>query len=138
MVRSPICQKAYRMPLTKRATFDKLIAEMLTDDVIRPSNSSFARPILLVPKNDGETRYCVDYRKLNAVTEASAFPIPSITDIFDLCGHSAIYSTLDLKAGYHQMRVAEEDIHKTAFQCHAGLYEFTEVPFGLNTAPNFF
>ena len=133
----PICQKAYRMPLTKRATVDKLISEMLEDDIIRPSNSPYASPILLVPKKDGETRFCVDYRKLNAVTESSAFPIPSISDIFDLCGNSAIYSTLDLKAGYHQMRVAEEDIHKTAFRCHVGQYEFTKVPFGLKTAPIF-
>jgi len=134
----PICQKAYRLPLTKRATVDKLITEMLADDVIQPSNSPFASPILLVPKKDGETRFCVDYRKLNAVTEASAFPIPSITDIFDLCGNSAIYSTLDLKAGYHQMRVAEEDIHKTAFRCFKGQFEFKKVPFVLKTAPNFF
>ena len=75
----PICQKAYRMPLTKRATVDKLISEMLSDNVIRPSNSPYASPILLVPKKDGETRFCVDYRKLNAVAEASAFPIPSTT-----------------------------------------------------------
>ena len=68
---------------------------------------------------------------------ASAFPIPSINEIFELCGNSAIYSTLDLKAGYHQIGVAEEDIHKTAFRCRAGQYEFTEVPFRLKTVPNF-
>ena len=134
----PICQKAYRMPLTKRAKVDTLITEMLADDIIRPSNSAYASPILLVPKKDGETRFCVDYRKLNAVTESSLFPLPSIHEIFDLVSGSTVYSTLDLKAGYHQMRVAEDDIHKTAFRCHAGHFEFTKVPFGLKTAPNFF
>ena len=134
----PICQKAYRMPLTKRAKVDTLIAEMLADDIIRPSNSAYASPILLVPKKDGETRFCVDYRKLNAVTESSLFPLPSIPEIFDLVSGSTVYSTLDLKAGYHQMRVAEQDIHKTGFRCHSGHFEFTKVPFGLKTAPNFF
>ena len=127
----PICQKAYRMPLTKRAKVDKLFAEILQDDIIRPSNSVYASPISLVPKKDGETRFCVDYRKLNAVTESSLFPLPSIPGIFDLVSGSTVYSTLDLKAGYHQMRVAEQDIH-------AGHFEFTKVPFGLKTAPNFF
>ena len=111
---------------------------MLADDIIRPSNSAYASPILLVPKKDGETCFCVDYRKVNAVTESSLFPRPSIPEIFDLVSGSTVYSTLDLKAGYHQMRISADDIYKTAFRCHAGHIEFTKVPFSLKTAPNFF
>ena len=134
----PICQKAYRMPLTKRAVVDQMLREMLHDEIIRPSNSAYSSPILLVPKKDGDSRLCVDYRKLNAVTEQDAYPLPIIQDIFDLVGGSSIYSTLDLKSSYWQMPVAEADIHKTAFRCHAGHFEFTKVPFGLKSAPNFF
>ena len=134
----PICQKAYRMPLNKRKMVEEMIEDMLHDEIIRPSNSPYSSPILLVPKRDHESRLCVDYRKLNSVTESDAYPLPLIQDIFDLVGGSAIYSKLDLKAGYYQMSVAEEDIPKTAFTCHAGHYEFKKVPFGLKTAPNFF
>ena len=134
----PICQKAYRMPLTKRAVVDQMLQEMLHDEIIRPSNSAYSSPILLVPMKDGDSRLCVDYRKLNAVTEQDAYPLPIIQDIFDLVGGSSIYSTLDLKSSYWQMPVAEADIHKTAFRCHAGHFEFTKVPFGLKSAPNFF
>ena len=134
----PICQRAYRMPLSKRQLVEDMITDMLHDDIIRPSSSAYASPILLIPKKDNEYRFCVDYRKLNAVTEADVFPLPLIQDIFDLVGNSTIFSTLDLKAGYHQLPVAEEDIHKTAFKTHHGLFEFKRVPFGLKSAPNFF
>ena len=134
----PICQKAYRMSLNKRKMVEEMIEDMLHDEIIRPSNSPYSSPILLVPKRDHESRLCVDYRKLNSVTESDAYPLPLIQDIFDLVGGSAIYSKLDLKAGYYHMSVAEEDIPKTTFTCHAGHYEFKKVPFGLKTAPNFF
>ena len=134
----PICQKAYRMPLSKRKVVEEMIKEMLDDDIICPSNSAYSSPILLVPKKDGESRLCVDYRKLNEVTQKDAYPLPHIQEIFDLVGGSTIYSTLDLKAGYYQMPVAEEDKHKTAFRCHLGHYAFNKVPFGLKSAPNFF
>ena len=134
----PINQRAYRMPLTKRTVVDEMVASMLADDIIQPSSSAYASPILLIPKKDGEYRFCVDYRKLNAVTEEDVFPLPLIQDIFDLVGGSKYFSTLDLKAGYHQLPVAPEHIHKTAFKTHNGLYEFRRVPFGLKSAPNFF
>ena len=134
----PICQKAYRMPLNKREVVEDIIEDMLNYEIIRPSNSPYSSPILLVPNLDHESRLCVDYRKLNAVTESDAYPLPLIQDIFDLVGGSAIYSRLDLMAGYYQMYVAEEDIPKTAFTSRAGHYEFKKVPFGFKTAPNVF
>ena len=118
----PINQRAYRMPLTKRKVVEEMIVSMLEDDIIQPSSSAYASPILLIPKKDGEYRFCVDYRQLNAVTEADVYPLPLIQDIFDLVGGSKKMSTLDLKAGYHQLPVAPEDIHKTAFKTHNGLY----------------
>ena len=99
-----------------------MVASMLADDIIQPSSSAYASPILLVPKKDGDYRFCVDYRKLNAATEADVFPLPLIQDIFDLVGGSKQMSTLDLKAGYHQLPVAPEHIHKTTFNTHNGLY----------------
>ena len=131
----PICQKAYCMPFNKREVDEEMTEDMLHDKIIRPSNSPYSS---LVPKRDHESRLCVDYRKLNSVTESDAYPLPLIQDIFDLVGGSAIYSTLNLKAEYYQMYVAEGDIPKTAFTCHAGHYEFKKVPFGLKTAQNFF
>ena len=134
----PICQKAYRMPLNKRQIVEDMIDDMLCEGVIRPSNSPYSSPILLVDKKDNGSRLCVDYRKLNQVTEYDAFQLPHIKDIFDLVGGSKIYSTLDLKAGFYQMPVAEEDIPKTAFRCHVGSYEYIKVPFGLKNAPTYF
>ena len=134
----PICQKAYRTPLPKRRLIEEAVAEMLVDGVIRPSHSTWASPVILVPKKDGSTRFCVDYRRLNAVTRKDKYPLPVIQDIFDQVGGSTVYSTLDLKAGYWQLPVAERDIDKTAFRCHLGLFEFMKIPFGLANAPSVF
>ena len=92
----PINQRAYRMPLTKRTVVDEMVASMLADDIIQPSSSAYASQILLIPKKDGEYRFCVDYRKLNAVTEADVYPLPLIQDIFDLVGGRKKISTHDL------------------------------------------
>ena len=120
----PISQAAYRTPLFKRKLVEEAVADMLTEKVIRPSQSAWASPITLVPNRDGSTRFGVDYRKLNAVTVRDQYPLPQIRDIFDQVGGSTIFSTLDLKAGYWQLPVGEELIEKTAFRCHLGHYEF--------------
>ena len=117
---------------------DDAIEEMLEEGVIRNSASPWASPVTLVPKKDGSIRFCVDYRRVNSVTEKDTSPLPLIQDIFDQVGGSAIYSTLDLKSGYWQLPVAEADIHKTAFRCHRGLFEFVRMPFGLANAPAVF
>ena len=88
---------------------------MLTENVIRPSESAWASPITLVPKLDCSTRFCVDYRKLNSVTIRDQYLLPQIQNIFDQVGGSTIFSSLDLKAGYWQLAVAEDSIEKTAF-----------------------
>ena len=134
----PISQAAYRTPLSKRKLVEEAIADMLNENVIRPSESAWASPITLVPKRDGSTRFCVDYRKLNSVTIRDQYPLPQIQDIFDQVGGSTIFSSLDLKAGYWQLAVAEDSIEKTAFRCHLGHYEFLRMPFGLTNAPAVF
>ena len=134
----PIKQRPYRLPLTKRAVVDREIADMLDKGIIRPSHSPWASPITLVPKPDGSVRFCVDYRKLNAVTVGDCHPLPHIQDIFDALQGSSIFSTIDLRSGYWQIPMAESDIPKTAFVTHRGLYEFTRMPFGLKNAPAVF
>lgn len=134
----PISQKAYRTPLHKRRIIEDAIDEMLNDGIIRPSSSPWASPVTLVPKRDSTTRFCVDYRRLNAITVKDTYPLPLIEDIFDQVAGSMVYSTLDLKAGYHQLPVAEPDIEKTAFRCHRGLFEFVKMPFGVCNGPSVF
>ena len=131
----PICQRAYRTPLTKRQVISDLVDEMLLQGVIRPSSSPWASPVTLVPKSDGSTRFCVDYRKLNAVTKRDSYPLPRICDVMDSLGQSKIFSTMDLKSAYHQIPVHPDHIEKTAFICHRGLFEFVRMPFGLANAP---
>ena len=134
----PISLPAYRTPLVKRKLVEEAVADMLAEGVIRPSSSPYASPVTLVPKKDGTTRFCVDYRKLNSVTVRDQYPLPQIQDIFDQIGGSTIFSTLDLKAGYWQLPMEEELIAKTAFRCHMGHYEFLRMPFGLTNAPSVF
>ena len=137
-VGEPIALRAYRTPLTKRRLVDEAIEEMLETDVIRPSSSPWAAPVTLVPKKDGSTRFCVDYRRINEVTIKDQFPLPHIQDIFDQVGGSLIFSSLDLKAGYWQVPLHPADRAKTAFRCHRGHYEFNVMPFGLCNAPAVF
>lgn len=131
----PIRQRAYRAPLSKRKIISDQIDDMLNQGIIRPSSSPWASPITLVPKKGGELRFCVDYRKLNSVTIKDSYPLPLIQDIFDQLSGAKLFSTLDLKSAYWQIPVSEKDIHKTAFICHRGLFEFLRMPFGLCNAP---
>jgi hypothetical protein len=111
---------------------------LLEKGFIRPSASLWGSPILFVPKKDGTQRLCVDYRALNAVTIKNKYPLPRIDSLMDQLRKAKFFSKIDLRSGYHQMKIRPEDIHKTAFVTRYGQYEYTVVSFGLTNAPAYF
>ena len=134
----PIKQPVRRLPFGVREEVAKLIRDMQKNGVIEPSKSPWASPIVLVRKRDGSHRFCVDYRKVNAVTKADKFPLPRIDDLLDRLGKCKFFSTLDLASGFWQIRVSAQAREKTAFVTPQGLYQFKVMPFGLTNAPAVF
>lgn len=131
----PIAQRPYRLALKEVDYVKKLVKEMLDAGIIRHSTSPWASPIVLVGKKTGDTRMCVDYRKINAVTEQVAYPIPLMAEIEDLLWNKKFFSTIDIAAMYWRIPMRKEDQCKTAFVVPFGLYEYTVMPFGLCGAP---
>jgi hypothetical protein len=116
----------------------KQIDELLEKGYIRPSTSPWAGLVLFVEKMDGTNRMCIDYRALNEVTVKNKYPLPRIEDLFDQLRGVSVFSKIDLRSGYHQLRIRPSDIPKTAFITKYGLYEFTVMSFGLTNAPAYF
>ena len=133
----PIKLKLYRTPFAQRKIIDKAIDDMLAANIIHPSRSPWHFPIV-VDKKNGSKRFCTDFRKLNNITKQSSWPLPVIDDMPASLGEAKYFTTLDLKSGYWQIPLDDQDKEKTAFCCHRGLYEYNVMPFGLANSPGIF
>ena len=131
----PIYQAPYRAGLTAREKEKTETDRMLRAGVIEPATAEWATPVVFVPKKDGTMRFCVDYRKLYAVTVRDSYPLPRMDECIDSLGDATVFTTLDCNSGYWQVEIAEEDRDKTTFASHCGLYRFLRMPFGLKNAP---
>ncbi|GJS14707.1 putative reverse transcriptase domain-containing protein [Tanacetum coccineum] len=135
---TPVARAPYRLAPSEMKELAEQLQELTDKGFIRPSSSPWGAPVLFVKKKDGSFRMCIDYRELNKLTVKNRYPLPRIDDLFDQLQGSSIYSKIDLRSGYHQLRVREEDIPKTAFRTRYGHYEFQVMSFGLTNAPAVF
>jgi hypothetical protein len=135
---APISKRPYRMPPAELAELKKQLQELLDKGFIRPSTSPWGCPALFIKKKDESLRMCVDYRPLNAVTIKNKYPLPRIDVLFDQLVGAKVFSKIDLRSGYHQIKIRTSDIPKTAFSTRYGLYAFLVMSFGLTNAPAYF
>lgn len=132
---SPPSIATYRMSPSELDELKKQIEELVSHGFIRPSKSPYGAPVLFVKKKDGSIRMCIDYRALNKITIKNKYPLPRVDELFDRLRGAKYFSKIDLRSGYHQVRIASEDVPKTAFRTRYGHYEFLVLPFGLTNAP---
>ncbi|GKB18196.1 reverse transcriptase domain-containing protein [Tanacetum coccineum] len=131
----PIAKSPYHLAPSELEELSGQLKELQDKGFIRPSSSPCGAPILFVKKKDGSLRMCIDYKELNKLTVKNRYPLPRIDDLFDQLQGSQFFSKINLRSGYHQLRVHEDDITKTAFRTRYGHFEFTVMPFGLTNAP---
>eukprot|EP00253_Pinus_taeda_P013560 PITA_13560 len=132
---APVSRAPYRMSVPELTELKMQLQELLEKNYIRPSVSPWGAPVLFVKKKDGTLRMCIDYRQLNKLTIKNKYPLPRIDELFDQVKGAKVFSKIDLRSGYHQIRIRDEDIAKTAFRTRYGHYEFVVLPFGLTNAP---
>ncbi|KAD6796137.1 hypothetical protein E3N88_07033 [Mikania micrantha] len=135
---APVAKAPYRLAPSEMQELSGQLQELLDKGFIRPSFSPWGAPILFVKKKDGSFRMCIDYRELNKLTIKNRYPLPRIDDLFDQLQGATYFSKIDLRSGYHQLRIHDDDIPKTAFRTRYGHYEFLVMPFGLTNAPAVF
>nr|GEV60253.1 putative reverse transcriptase domain-containing protein [Tanacetum cinerariifolium] len=135
---APLARVPYRLALSEMQELSNQLKELANRGFIRPSTSPWGAPVLFVKKKDRSFKMFIDYRELNKLTIKNHYPVPRIDDLFDQLQGSSVYSKIDLRSGYHQLRVRDEDIPKTAFKTRYGHYEFQVMPFGLTNAPAIF
>ena len=131
----PIKCKGKRLTYEENQLISKEVPQMLENGIIRPSQSPWSFPVVIVPKKDGSKRFCINYMRLNSITKKDTYPLPRIDETLDALGKARIFSTLDMPSGYWQIKIAEQDKPKTAFACREGLFEWNVMPFGLCNAP---
>ena len=131
----PPCRPMYRLSPVEFAEMERQVKDLLARGYIQPSTSPFGAPILFVQKKDGSLRMVIDYRALNLQTIRNRYPMPRVDEMLELMQGCSVFSTFDLYAGYHQLRITEADCPKTAFRTPLGHFEFKVLPFGLANAP---
>nr|GEW41105.1 putative reverse transcriptase domain-containing protein [Tanacetum cinerariifolium] len=131
---APVARVPYRLVPSEMKELSRLLQELLKKGFIRPSSSPWGAPVLVVKKKDGSFRMCIDYRELNKLTVKNRYPLSKINDLFNQLQGSTVYSKIDLRSGYHQLYIREEDILITTFRTRYGHYEFQVMPFGLTNA----
>jgi hypothetical protein len=135
---APIFKRPYRMVANQLDELKEQLQEFLDKGYIRPSASPWGAPVIFVPKKDGTQRMYVDYHSLNEVTIKNKYPLPRIDDLLDQLKGACVFSKIDLRPGYHQLKIRATDIPKTVFITRYGLYEYTVMSFGLTNAPAYF